>query len=171
MIDLIKETYVPKDYGVQLHRRKKILKQKDMDVGTYTEEFLKLCMKTNMAEDEEEKLARYMNGLKVPIKEELSLDFPTIVNKCYQMALKVEDKLKRMQDFGKGKNNDSGNNFREKRKSWNKGQSSGSNNKISDQGDKENSDSSSRGKYRGRRHFNRGRTNAGRGNGPLKCFN
>ena len=101
MIDLIKETYVLKDYGVKLHRRKKSLKQKDMDVSLCTKEFLKLCMKTNMVEDEEEKLARYINGLKVPIQEEPSLHFPTIVNKCYQMALKVEEKRKRKQDFSK----------------------------------------------------------------------
>ncbi len=71
-----------------------------MDVDSYTEEFLKLCMKTNMAEDEEDKLARYMNGLKVPIQEELSLHYPTTVNKCHQMALKVEEKWKRKKNFG-----------------------------------------------------------------------
>ena len=108
-----------------------------MDVGSYTEDFLKLCMNTNMVEGEEEKLERYMNGLKVPILEELSLDFPTTVNKCYQMTLKVEEKWKRKKDFGKGKRNDSGKNFRGKDNSWNKGQGSGSNNRVLDQGDKE----------------------------------
>ena len=61
-----------------------------MDVASYTEEFLKLCMKTNTIEDEEKKLARYMNGLKIPIQEELSLHWTTTISRCYQMALKVE---------------------------------------------------------------------------------
>ena len=70
MIAFFKETYVLEDYGVQLYRKKQSLKQKDMDVASYTEEFLKLCMKTNTTEYEEEKFARYMNGLKIPIQEE-----------------------------------------------------------------------------------------------------
>ena len=75
----------------------------------------------------------------------------------------MEEKWKSKKDFGKGKNNDSGNNFRGKRNSWNKGQSSSNNRKIPNQVDKENSDSNSRGNYRGRRPFNRGRKNSRRG--------
>ena len=95
MVALVRETYVPKDYGVQLNRRKQILRQKYLDVSSYIEEFLKLYIKTNTIEDEEEKLARYMNGLKLPIQEELGLYTPTLVNKCYQLSLKVEEKWKR----------------------------------------------------------------------------
>lgn len=69
MVALVRETYVPEDYGLQLHRRKQSLKQNNMDVNSYIEEFLKLFMKTNVVDDEEEKFARYMNGLKVPIQE------------------------------------------------------------------------------------------------------
>ena len=86
------------------------------------------------------------------------------------MPLKVEEKWKRKQDFGKGKKNHSGKKFRGKGNSWNKGKSSDNSSKAPDQGDKENSDYNSRGNYRGRRPFNRGKTNAGRGNGPLKFF-
>ncbi|XP_057835307.2 uncharacterized protein LOC131045734 [Cryptomeria japonica] len=168
MIALVKETYVPEDYGVQLHRRKQSLKQKDMDIGSYTEEFLKLCMKTNVVEDEEEKLARYMNGLKMSIQEELSLHCPTTVSKCYQMALKVEEKWKRKQETNKGKNNDSGKNYRGRGNPWNKDSSS----RTNDQADKENHDSNFRGNYRGRRPFNRGRSKTGRGNGngTIRCY-
>lgn len=98
MISLIKETYVPEDYGVQLHRRKQNLKQKDMDVSTYTKEFLKLCIKAKTIETEEEKLARYINGLKFSIQDELNLHTSGNVHKCYQMELKVEEKFKKKQD-------------------------------------------------------------------------
>lgn len=67
VVALVRETYVLEDYGVQLHRRKQSLKQKVMNVGSYSEEFLKLCMKTSIVEDEKEKNVGYMNGLKVPI--------------------------------------------------------------------------------------------------------
>ena len=67
MVALVREIYVPEDYGVQLHGRKKSQKKKDLDIISYTKEFLKLCMKINIVEDEEEKPARYMNGLKLPI--------------------------------------------------------------------------------------------------------
>ena len=60
-----------------------------------------------------------MNGLKLPIHEDLSLHTPTLVNKCYQLALKVEEKLKRSKDQNKGKENNK--NFKPKNNSWNKG--------------------------------------------------
>ena len=42
---LVKEAYVPKDYEVQLHTKRKNLRQKEMDVSSYTDEFHKLAMK------------------------------------------------------------------------------------------------------------------------------
>lgn len=48
-----------------------------------------------------------MNGLRISIQDELSLTNPTIVNQCYQLALKVEEKFKRRNEksaSGKGKN-------------------------------------------------------------------
>ncbi|XP_059073655.1 uncharacterized protein LOC131874339 [Cryptomeria japonica] len=119
MIALVKETYVPEDYGVQLHRRKQNLKQKDMDVSTYTEEFLKLCIKAKTIETEEEKLARYINGLKFSIQDELNLHTPRSVHKCYQIALKVEEKFKKKQD-----QNSSRGNFRGRRPNF-RGRSQG----------------------------------------------
>lgn len=58
-------------------------------------------MKKNVVEDEEEKISRYMNGLKVPIQEVLSLYTPKLVNKCYQLAIKVDEKYKRKKDYKK----------------------------------------------------------------------
>ena len=81
--DDVRDYEIIYDYEVMLHKNLQNLKQKDMDVSAYTKQFLKLCMKTNIVEDEEEKLARYMNGLKAPIQEELSLHTPSLVNKCY----------------------------------------------------------------------------------------
>ena len=39
MVSMIRETYLPEDYEVQLHQKRQNLRQRDMDVCTYTEEF------------------------------------------------------------------------------------------------------------------------------------
>ncbi|XP_059074805.1 uncharacterized protein LOC131874884 [Cryptomeria japonica] len=163
MIALIKETYVPEDYGVQLHRRKQNLKQKDMDVSTYTEEFLKLCIKAKTIETEEEKLVRYINGLKFSIQDELNLHTPGNVHKCYQLALKVEENFKKKQDQnnrGKGRFQKGRGPFRGR---GNNGGSQGDTNQEDSKGE-----GSSRGSFRGRRPNYRGRS---QGRGPIRCYN
>lgn len=81
-------------------------------------------------EDKEEKLDRYMNELKVPIQDELSLHTPTSMNKCYHLAIKLDEKWKRKQNQSKGKENNTNKSFKGKNKSWGKGQNNG--NKTSD---------------------------------------
>ena len=39
MVTKVKEHYLLEDYDIQLHKKRKILKQKDMDVASYTKEF------------------------------------------------------------------------------------------------------------------------------------
>ena len=43
-------------------------------------------------------MARYLGGLKWNIQEELSLWTSTIVKRCHQLALKVEEKNKKKGD-------------------------------------------------------------------------
>lgn len=95
MLAEIKKQFVPEDYEVALHKKLHNLKQKDMDVSTYTEEFHKLTLKTKISETENQKLARYLNGLKYSIQDELSLFNPESVHKCHQMALKIEEKQRK----------------------------------------------------------------------------
>ena len=44
-----------------------------MDVSTYTEEFHKLSLRSKVTKTEKQKLARYLNGLKYSIQDELTL--------------------------------------------------------------------------------------------------
>jgi hypothetical protein len=46
-------------------------------------------------ESDDEKFTRYMNGLRYDIKDEMSMTTIRTVEDAYQMALKVEEKLKR----------------------------------------------------------------------------
>ena len=57
-------------------------------------------MRSTVVEDESVKVARYLNGLRWTIQEELSLLTPTIVQRSHQLVVKVEENLKRKQDLG-----------------------------------------------------------------------
>ena len=45
MVAKIKETYLYEDYEIQLHKKRHNLKQKDLDVASYTEELQKTSPK------------------------------------------------------------------------------------------------------------------------------
>ena len=97
-----------------------------------------------MYETEKKNFARYVNGLKYSIQDELTLITFVLVHQCFNMALKIEEKHKRKWETssrGRGRFHGRG--------SFNKGQeeSSGSN---------ANGDSTNRGTFRGRRPNGRG---------------
>ena len=60
-------------------------------------------IRAGYTEDNSEKVAKYMNGLKFDIQDEMSLFSPKSVEEAYQCALKVEEKLNRRNNSGKGK--------------------------------------------------------------------
>jgi hypothetical protein len=66
-----------------------------MTVKEYTEEFYWLNIRTGQWERDEEKVARYINGLRYKIQDELNMMSVRIVEDAYQFALKVEEKLAR----------------------------------------------------------------------------
>jgi hypothetical protein len=75
-----------------------------MIVKEYTEEFYRLKIRTGQRERDQEKVSRYMNGLRYEIHDKLSMMSVNIVEDAYQFALKVEEKLDRNQgQRGRGK--------------------------------------------------------------------
>jgi hypothetical protein len=66
-------------------------------VKEYTEEFYRLNIRAGHRESNDEKVARYMNGLRYEIQDEMSMLTIRTVEDAYQMALKVEEKLNRKQ--------------------------------------------------------------------------
>jgi hypothetical protein len=68
-----------------------------MSVREYTEEFYKVNIRAGYIENTSEKVARYINGLRLYIQDEISLLFPKIVEEAYSFALKAEEKLARKQ--------------------------------------------------------------------------
>jgi hypothetical protein len=97
MIAKMKAKFIPRDYQITLFRRMQNLRQKLMTVKEYTEEFYKLNIRAGHRESDDEKVARYMNGLRYDIQDEMSMVTIRTVEDAYQMALKAEEKLSRKQ--------------------------------------------------------------------------
>jgi hypothetical protein len=97
MVAKLKAKFIPKDYQINLYRRLQNLKQRGLSVKEYTEEFYQLNIRVGQKENEDEKIARYINGLRYEIQEEISMMSVIIVEDAYQAALKVEGKLSRKQ--------------------------------------------------------------------------
>jgi hypothetical protein len=68
-----------------------------MTVKEYTEEFYRLNIRVGHRESDDEKVVRYMNGLRYDIQDEMSMVTIRTVEDAYQMALKAEEKLSRKQ--------------------------------------------------------------------------
>jgi hypothetical protein len=54
-----------------------------------------LNIRTGQREKDEEKVARYINGLRYEIQDEINMMLVSTVEDAYQFALKVEEKLAR----------------------------------------------------------------------------
>jgi hypothetical protein len=68
MIAKMKAKFIPRDYQITLFRRMQNLRQKLMTVKEYTEEFYKLNIRAGHRESDDEKVVRYMNGLRYDIQ-------------------------------------------------------------------------------------------------------
>ena len=66
-----------------------------MSMKDYIEEFYKLTMKSGHREFSKEKIARYVNGSRFNIQDEVGMMKIEYVVEAYQYALKAKDKLKR----------------------------------------------------------------------------
>eukprot|EP00253_Pinus_taeda_P025814 PITA_25814 len=84
--------------GVQAERKrlgKKPIKNWSIMVAKIREEFYKVSIRTGETQDSDEKVARYVNGLRMDIQDEISILSPKAIEVAYQMALKAEEKLMR----------------------------------------------------------------------------
>ena len=66
-----------------------------MSIKEYTEEFYRLSIRVRHVEDDMEKVARYINGLRYDIQDEISLLSLKTIEETYQAGLKVEEKILR----------------------------------------------------------------------------
>jgi hypothetical protein len=97
MVAKMKAKFIPRDYQINLFRRLQNLRQKGMTVKEYTEEFYRLNIRAGHRESDDEKVARYINGLRYEIQDEINMVTIRNVEDAYQIALKAEEKLARKQ--------------------------------------------------------------------------
>ena len=64
MVNKVKKKFLPIDYQVSYLRKMQNLKQRDMTVKEYTKEFYGLDIRSRHVDDDVEKIARYINGLR-----------------------------------------------------------------------------------------------------------
>jgi hypothetical protein len=95
MVAKLKAKFIPKDYQVNMFRKLQNLRQKGLSVKEYTEEFYKLNIRAGHRENDEEKVARYINGLRYEIQDEINMMTMRTMEDAYQVALKAEEKLAR----------------------------------------------------------------------------
>ena len=103
MIAKLKDKFLPKDYQLALYKQMQNLRQRLLTVREYIEEFYKVNIRAGYTKDNYEKVSIYMNGLIMEIQDYMSLFSPKLVEEAYHHALKVEEKLNRRNNSGKGK--------------------------------------------------------------------
>lgn len=68
-----------------------------MTMKEYTKDFYKLNIRARQREKDDEIFSRYINGLRYEIQDEINMMKIRIVEDCFQIALKAEEKLSRKQ--------------------------------------------------------------------------
>ena len=97
MVANLRGKFLPKDFQVSLFKQMQNLKQKMMTVWEYTKEFYKINLRAGYVEDIVENVAKYMNGLRYDIQDELSMVNPTGIDEAYQYALRAEERMQSKQ--------------------------------------------------------------------------
>ena len=160
MVAKLRGKFLPSNYQQTLFRQMQNLRQRALTVKEYTEEFYKVSIRAGEAQDTDEKVARYLNGLRMDIQDEISLLSPKTVEEGYQLALKAEEKLIRKQS-AKGRGT-----FRGKGSQGGRGRSTtprdGASSSSTQHAPRE-------GDARGRGSFSRGRGGRGRGR-EIRCY-
>ena len=93
MVNKIEKKFLPANYQVNFLRRMQNLKQKEMSIKDYIEEFYRLDIRYGHVDDEIEKVARYLNGLRYGIQDEISFVKVDSVELAYKYVLQVEEIL------------------------------------------------------------------------------
>eukprot|EP00253_Pinus_taeda_P014540 PITA_14540 len=93
MVAKLKGRFLPRDYQIALHRQVHNLRQRGLTVKEYTEEFYRVNLRAGYTEDTAERTARYVNGLKMEILDEISILSPNNTEEAYQSAVKAKEKL------------------------------------------------------------------------------
>ena len=91
---LLKARFLPADYEQLLYIQFHNCAQGNKSVSDYTEEFLRLQVRCHLTENEDQQVARYINGLNEPIQERLGMQQIWSIDQAQTLALKAERYVK-----------------------------------------------------------------------------
>ncbi|XP_057469681.1 uncharacterized protein LOC130758770 [Actinidia eriantha] len=95
MRKLMEERFLPPDYQQELFRQYQECRQGVRTSEAYTEEFYRLSARNNLPESEDQQIARFVNGLRVAIRDQVSLHTLYSLNEAVTLAKKVESQQNR----------------------------------------------------------------------------
>ncbi|GFY86852.1 transducin/WD40 repeat-like superfamily protein [Actinidia rufa] len=84
-----------RDYQQELFRQYQECRQGVRTSEAYTEEFYRLSSRNNLPESEDQQIARFVNGLRVAIRDQVSLHTLYSLNEAVTLAKKVESQQNR----------------------------------------------------------------------------
>lgn len=79
MVAKLKGKFLPSDYRQTLFRQMQNIRQRFMTVKEYREKFYKMSIRVGQIQDTDEKVAIYVNGLRMDIEDDISVLSPKIV--------------------------------------------------------------------------------------------
>jgi hypothetical protein len=94
MKNLLKGRFLPADYDQILFIQFQNCVQGNRTVSEYTEEFLRLQVRCNLAETEDQQVARYINGLNDIIQDRFGVQQIWSIDQAQALALKAERLVK-----------------------------------------------------------------------------
>lgn len=94
MIALLKARFPPAEHEQMLFIQFQNCTKGSRTVDEYTEEFLRLQVRCNLAETEDQQVARYLNGLNDLIQDRLMMQQIWSIDQAQSLAMKVERLMK-----------------------------------------------------------------------------
>ena len=83
MMAKLKGKFLPSDYQLTLYKQMQNLRQRLLTVKEYTEEFYRVSIRAGKFQDTAEKTAKYVNGLRLEIQDDIGLLSPKAVEEEY----------------------------------------------------------------------------------------
>ena len=89
MVTKLNDKFLPINYMTSLFKKLQNLRQNELTVKEFTEEFYRLSIRSGQINGGEDVVARYVHGLKYAIKDEFILLRFRTIEEAYQLALKA----------------------------------------------------------------------------------
>ena len=84
------DRFLPPDYQYELFRQYQDCRQGTRTINEYMEEFDRLANRNDLEETEDQRISRFVHGLRVSIRDQVSLQTPYTLNEAVTLSKKIE---------------------------------------------------------------------------------